>query len=323
MTHNYPTSDRRKEILSDALAYARAIEKTILDIQKGETESKACSDNNINKSRFRHFISNPNSGYKSRNVRHIGQLLATPAEKIYAELFGINLSATTIIDIPHDTDKTVCAAMSTVLNSTEQDVLHAYYYENISMPKIAERMGLSKARVGQIRSDALRKLRRPENAKIIKYGMSYYEKEKELRKAKQQKTCSSAIKELESKIQKAILLNDANLLLSLYETCGNLLSYNTKMLDITSGKIAISTLGLSTRSENALYKNGILSLQALDGFDEKSLNSLRTAGKVVTSDIISTLRTLGLINDCNIIDINLMKPDVLNRLWQKQNGVLS
>lgn len=192
---------KRNALLKNTGKTISKIDKTIKDIIAGKNESKACRDNNIDKRMFRYIVQQTNSLKTKEKIEDFEKIMLSPYEKIYTDVVVSKLVHYPVWEIPFDIEETMDIALKKYLRPDEIEILNEIYINGKTMQHIAEKKGVKPAKIQYIRNEALRKLRRQEPLKLIKYGKDFCDKEYELRKENSKNLRLKRLKELEEKIK--------------------------------------------------------------------------------------------------------------------------
>lgn len=164
-------NERKQTALTQLISQTEALLSALRDMQAGMSVTKACEKNNIQDSYVRHLLYKPLDELKS-STELTPAVFLEPAEELYCDV--LELSKDKLRAIPEDIDETMESAMEKAkLDTNRKAVLRMTYWEDMTQAQIAEKLGVTGARVNQLYADAMRKLRKPPIAQLIRYGQAY------------------------------------------------------------------------------------------------------------------------------------------------------
>lgn len=181
-------------------------------------------------------------------------------------------------------------ALST-LTDREKNFLFLYYNDELNLEAIGGRFGLTRERVRQIVHKALRKMRHPARARLIKEGYDEHSPEKFL--AAREKDIFARIEDLEAK-KKYVDELERKLNGRMAE-----LGRDPEQLDIKRTSITLDDMGLSVRSYNCLLRAGIRTLQDILDYPG-DYSRIRNLGKKCLEEIRETVLRMADVDICSI-----------------------
>lgn len=156
------------------------------------------------------------------------------------------------------------------MNGQELRLIHLYHRDGLTMAQAAEAVGVSSSRVGQILHRAWRKLRKPNNIKIIREGITNYYGD--IADKKCQQAFDKGYNEGYNAGYKAASEDKPNAAIE------------------EIPKISIEDLDPSVRLYNVLKRGGINTLYDLAKKDPDELVNLRNLGKKSAQEVIWILK---------------------------------
>lgn len=282
----------RKEKMQALDSVAECLKKALSAIQEikdGTPETVVCKKYGISNSSFRYLLFNKNLGYRGVQPKSFEEILLSPEEKLYCDVFEIRELHGE--DVPLDlveSVKFVCQR----LGRRERHILFYRYWRDYTLTETAKRFGISGDRVRQIQNKALRKLRHPYSANILRFGLKYWEQKQEERRLISEKITSEAIEKLKQQCKEAMDRNDADAVLNCFIQCQNFLNKSS-----FAGQIGLlSAMQLSIRSFNALRRYGIVKIEDLSVFKTTGdLATIRNLGRRSIEEIRTKAATFGII----------------------------
>lgn len=167
------TRDDKAVLCDAAMESASTLLKALEEIKNGECEGAVCLKYGINKHFIRRFIFKNNvfeqglQGDSDCNE----ELAVSGGERLYKRIKPNTR-------VPYDVDKTVEFFLKeSGLRNREVRVLRMMYWENMSLQDIGDVLGLTKERVRQIESLAIRRIRR-KFYDVLKYGAAPFLKQR-------------------------------------------------------------------------------------------------------------------------------------------------
>ena len=297
------------KLIYDNIDYMKRMLHTAKNIlENGYSESKACMENDIDKSTFRRFILKNHKKYTNDNNDRLDAIKTNtapddidtlrhfiPWQEQFAmqivecnekypypeELENINSESwlTRIESLPPDIVETMDYLIST-LTKREEKVIKMYWKNNYSFSKIADIFHVTSERIRQIYAKAIRKLRHKSRLPLIIYGLDCYNQFKD----------NIALKRAQYDRQKKERLEH----IKQEEPAENLNTYTEYLIDEynKNGDLELETLNLSARTYNALKKAGYYTLNQLRSIDIDDLSHIKGLGKKSQNEIIKHLRTI-------------------------------
>lgn len=261
--------------------YVNSLE-TIIDIltdvkNNKETLISACSKYDINYVSFRYIVPRLRSLTEHKEIDEsisyyndfdIENVL-TFEEKFYSSVFRKDPNNPdelySVIPIAN-VEKTINVVCDFVLTKKEKDILFDYY-NNETYESIGKKYGITKERIRQIYSKAIRKLRHPSSSKLLKSGISFeniifnsYEKNKN-----------------EVEVKEHIKNNNTEI---------------KKENDILTSSILC--LNLSVRPTNCLIRKNIITIGEFLELNEDDILKIGNLGMKSYCEIINTIKNTGI-----------------------------
>lgn len=213
------------ERLENALKMFNDIESCIQDILaepegiKGKAMTTICQEHGIDYLNLRKILSLSSfqNIYTDKVITadEIELPEMDPWEKLFRVVFGINKSEP--IELPVDIEESIQYVMNQCLTDREQKILNARFglieeFDGDPTPMIledvGEKMSVTRGRIRQIEAKAIRKLRHPSRAKILRDGLTKFKEteavklaEIEMERAEAKKRVEEFKKQLEERRQ--------------------------------------------------------------------------------------------------------------------------
>lgn len=271
----YCVKESKMIALDDSIDYLKRVIAAIQEVQDGFSESEVCRKYDIDKNSFRRLIFNEKLGYKGELLECLSQYLMSPEEQLYCEVF--QQKDLLDVEIPLDLVNSV-KFVAKSLSKRERRILFFRYWRNYMLKEIGEKLGVTKERARQWNEGILRKLRYSDSAKILCYGLEYWNKEQELRKDRMGKF----VTKLQEQYTKAITKNDVETIAEIYYQCKEFLEKPST----TVNEVSIEAVGFSARTCNVLCRNGIATIGELSKFKTmEHLMILPGVGRKVAKEI--------------------------------------
>lgn len=231
-------------------------------------------------------------------MKHVDDMLYTPVERVYKDIFEYTdiewLQGN--VRLPDDAEKTLKCVMAQ-LTEREQRCIELYYVEELTHEAIGKQFNVTRSRVAQIINNALRKMRNPSRANILKLGLNEY---------------NSIIKEM-AQVQKEVKNK-----------------YIQEVKDLTDEKYAtgdivleksIDALELDTRAYNCLRRAGCKTVKDVFIMNDSDLIEMRSLGRKSVEDIKSQVERYMWQHGFSLPDTICLKSkllgrDLTNRLWE-------
>lgn len=282
----------RKEKVQALDSAAECLKKTLSAIQEikdGTPEAVVCKKYGMTISAFRYLLFNKNLGYQGVQPRSLEEILLSPEENLFCDVFEIRELHRQ--DIPLDlveSVKFVCQQ----LGRKERRILFYRYWRSCTLTETAKRFGVSGDRIRQIQNKALRKLRHPYSANVLRFGLKYWEQKQEERKLVSERVTSKAVEKLKQQCKEAINRNDAEAVLDCFMQCQNFLNKSSFAAKVE----LISAMQLSIRPLNVLKRHGIYKIEELSVFKTiADLATIPNLGKRSIEEIRTKAATFGII----------------------------
>lgn len=148
---------------------ANAVMRVINRIRGGESETRACAAENVNKSWFRRFVREDLSDI-SREADRVSvtrDTWITWEDQFLSDLVGEDY------DAPENFLENYDNVTSRALSEQEQEILRLFYQEEMNFAQIGAIIGRTRERVRIIQAKIMRKLRNPNNRLELLYGKDY------------------------------------------------------------------------------------------------------------------------------------------------------
>lgn len=272
----YCVKESKIAVLGDSIDYLKRVINAIQEVQDGFSESEVCRKYDIDKNSFRNLVFNEKLGYKGELPECPRQILMSPEERLYCDVF--QLKDLVDVEVPFDLVASV-KFISKKLNKRERRILFFRYWRNYTLKEIGEKLGVTKERIRQLCAGILRKLRYPDSAKILRYGLEYWNKVQELRKDRTGKFMAK----LQEQYKEAIAKNDAEAIPDIYSLYKEFL----EKFAISNNELSIDVIGFSVRTRNALCRNGIFTIGELSKFKTTGdLMLLSGVGEKIVKEIL-------------------------------------
>lgn len=216
-----------------------------------------------------------------------------PWEKLFRAVFGINKSEP--IELPVDIKESTQYAMNQCLTDREQKILNVRFGlidefngdpTPMTLEEVGEKFGVTRHRIRQIEAKAIRKLRHPSRAKILRDGLSKFKEneavklaEIELERTETKRRVEEFKKQLEERKQ-----NIDNMSMP-----GFIEVLKTDNLD---------ALNLPTRACNAIYRSGRNTVYDIVTTPDSELVRIRNLGRCSYNIIKTALN--GYLNEFGV-----------------------
>ncbi len=210
----------------------------------------------------------------------------TEMEQLYSDVFGIPVNEVTHTELPEDLKETVEYCLQT-LTEREQRIMTSYYGLNGETAKTYREIGqdfnVTQERIRQVHAKALRKLRHPNRANILKVGKKVYDEqcaESERVKAIYAEAKAEELERLKAEDDERIrqlAIDDAQ---RKHKDSGGLFV------------IPIENLDLSVRAFNCLHRAGIETVGDLLKLDDEALLRIRNLGRKSAEEVKQRIEEL-------------------------------
>lgn len=239
------------ELLQQRLNYYESMSRVCKSILDDENTSitKACKDNGIDPGMFRRKVLSENCVDKYHLTQdkliEVSEFLMSPEERIFYDVLYTRTRNSQkvkyLINYPDDFDDTVNAVLDECcVDDRNRDIMISIYFKNETHVSIAARLDISTSRIGQIQSFTLRRMRRSDRLRRMILGDKQYKDKNKLN------------------LEKYLYSNREN-----------------KEVDKSC---SIDYLGLSNRTDNALRRGKVYTIQQLVDTSDKDLMKLRNFG---------------------------------------------
>lgn len=293
MGKKYIISDERKEWLSKAESICYNYGCTIRSIKSGlVSEKKACECYGIKQNDFRKFLETLRFDIVSRSLPKdeidLHHMLSG-YERLYVYIFGIK----NLVELPLDCDETFEHVLKT-LKPRERKVIEERWCGGRTLDQVGDKFYLTRTRIGQIEAKALRKLRQPQRAKILRYGLTKYNEFQKMREYYSKDFVSDYVTKLEQEAQDKVEYNDIKALYDLRDDINNYISkLEEKGVGDPRHEMTIKEMDLSVRTYNCLRKAGYVYVKDLNGKTYGELMKIRNLGRKSFEEILSKCSELG------------------------------
>ena len=196
-----------------------------------------------------------------------------PWEKLFRAVFGINKLEP--IELPVDIKESTQYIMNQCLTDREQKILNARFgfieeFDRdptpMSLEDIGEKMGVTRNRIRQIEAKALRKLRYPSRAKILRDGLIKFKE-------------TEAIKEAEIEMETAEAKRRVEEFKRQLEDSGNNSNGMLNLVVEVLKRNKLDTLNLPVRAYNALWRAGKNTVYDVVTTPDSKLVGIRNIGR--------------------------------------------
>lgn len=170
-----------------------------------------------------------------------------------------------------DFDASVEYVLSTTLTEKESSIIRQRYKDGLTYAECGKILGVTRERIRQIESKAIRKLRYPSRLKFLCLGVLGVIKEVKMERAEHY---GLVISECMQKVMDAINING-------------------KVTADEKPDLELDELELSVRSYNCLRRAGVNRVSDIIRMDYDQLTKLRNMGKKSHDEIIAVLKELG------------------------------
>lgn len=183
----------------------------------------------------------------------------------------------------------VSEALNT-LKDREKKIIECRYKDKLTLKATGESEGISPERVRQIQAKAISKLRHPNVANRIR-AYSYNELLKYSKESMKLWEENKKLKEILKNLKELSLTESLELMgkLENLESVDEILKLSNK------GNIPIEGLKLSTRSYNALKRNGVKTLSDLKAYSLYDLKKVRNLGERSIKEIVEALKDYDIV----------------------------
>lgn len=173
------TRNDKTELCEKAIENCEVLIKALGEIKDGYAESRVCKKYGIKKDFLRRFVFSSETMFPDQKELSLEEKIAkvddenalmTGGERLYAKITEKPASS-----IPYDADETMeyCIHNSN-LSNREIKVIRMRYWEEMTLDGAAKKLGITRERVRQIESKALRRIER-RNASLIKVGADAFQ----------------------------------------------------------------------------------------------------------------------------------------------------
>lgn len=270
------------ERLENALKIFKDIESCIQDILeepegiKGKAMTTICQEHGIDYLNLRKILSLSSfqNIYTDKVITadEIELPEMDPWEKLFRVVFGINKSEP--IELPVDIEESIQYVMNQCLTDREQKILNARFglieeFDGDPTPMIledvGEKMSVSRNRIRQIEAKAIRKLRYPSRAKILRDGLIKFKE-------------TEAIKEAEIEMENAEAKRRVEEFKRQLEDSGNNSNGMLDLVDVLK-RDKLDALNLPVRAYNALWRAGKNTVYDVVTTPDSKLVRIRNLGR--------------------------------------------
>ena len=316
------------ELLQKARENVNLISTAIDEILSGEPISVTLRRYNISRIKFENFI---NNGLKENNrasdkpalgVNDIDNILLTPEERVYKEVFG----SFSYPNLPVDLQETLNYIYDYYLDEPMRKMIELMYYRCCTMAEAASNMRISDAELMSIYKKVMRKLRRPAIVLLLKLGIREYDRQRKIRSKLCKQNSEETKKRFNIEYGLAVSEKDIEWLKNMRERI-DLVLESRSFVTIKNETVAVNQLSptvpkykkslyvtrelavealafdylhskgvISTRTKNALCRAGYFSVGDLDGVSIESLYQARNIGNLVMKELLGYLRTLTFVS---------------------------
>lgn len=312
-------SEKKKELLDKQIECFKNMIKACEEIKEGKSETFVCHKYNISRSKFRRIIFDEDLGFEHEPIDLPIIDMEDPYYRDYwrkqwedycwqEKLFCAVFSEYNINNVPADIDKSVEYVLET-LPEKEKNVLMYRFKENLTLNEVGEIYNVSRNRIMQIEAKALRKLRHPSRANVLKYGVEAAEKlaTKDEQLEAYREEYYNDIDETINEAKKAMVGADLYRLINVRDKANSIiqaLSGNNQ----ESGNnpdvfypISIDDLSLSVRTYNCVRRAGFECLEDFVGKTVSQMLDIRNMGKHSFKELSERLSDYGIyfIDDRN------------------------
>ena len=285
---------------------------TILnDISKGTSETKACRDMGISVSEFRKIYKTKVIGYEAPQMPDLDlpDTFMVPLVTNYPLLSWqetLWLAVTGEHDIrriPPDVEESIdyVLAIDKILSTREYAVIFYRFHDRLTLEETGKIYDITRDRVRQIESKALRKLRSPKIYRILKYGVGWYRKFEEVRSDTYQSQNKEDFERLQKELEEAIINKDRDQVLRIFNTSKDILEKGFKIdvQHLSDGQhyypldTDVSDMELSVRSHNCLKRAGINTLEDILKVPIDEMWKIRNLGRRSSEEVIAKVKKMG------------------------------
>ncbi len=298
-----PFKDGKDDILDDAERGLLRYLAVIRGIRDGQSELEACRRNGVDQSAFRRcvFHTQANAAPKPRREDPVlDEILLGPAERLYIDVFNVPRIA--YGGIPSDLDATMALAIDTLLNPNQKAVVHAMYYENMTLAETSDRLELTGERVRQIGKKSLYCLRTQQVKSLCAMGIERYRELVERRSrfpAQVSKEDEAVLLKLSDALDVAQSEADFGKAREAYLTAVKRIAKNTghSLLYRPPEHITeqpVSALPLSTRMASALRDRGYATVKSVLSLSVRDVRKWDNVGRQAVKTLTDALGVYGL-----------------------------
>lgn len=221
------------------------------------------------------------------------QIVLTPAERLYADLFNTN----DISEIPTHVNETMPYVLDKCIDEKYAKILKKYYYDELTFEQISRQYDIPVTReaVRTKKEKAIRLLHRPPASNYLKYGKDYMkmiEKEREKISDKRLEKIKAIIF---SEITTTAAEKLAEIVLALQDKTDKESVQTVEIIDkATSLMLSVDTLDLSPRALNCLRRAGIKTIRDLTAYTPTEIANVKNLGDKSLKEITQALDNINL-----------------------------
>lgn len=287
-------NEERYKSLEMSLHYFSDLTAMTSEILRGVPIAEACRKHNVTMQSYRNILGREHLGWPTHtfSAKEFREMLSWQ-ERLWLDVMG----ETDPTLIPYDIDSTVNYILhETGLTKREIGILCVRYKEGLNLEDTAKIFGVTRERIRQIEHKALRKLRHPKRARLLKYGLEARKALDTLRETREKRVTSQYVKDIYKQVMDAVDENDINALKNIQSQISTYLAVNrelTKQEELEN--ISLDELELSVRSYNCLKRRGIHNLYELSQLTPDDLMHTRNLGRRSYEEVVERAAKFGII----------------------------
>lgn len=306
------SSDKKMELVQKTTEGLMQCMGVLNDISNGVSEIQACKNHDVDLTNFRRLYQTKLGGFEVTyqppelnedepwSFWDIDHALLSWQEVLWLFVSG----DMNVYHIPPDVEESVDYVLkdTNILYDRELAVLFYRFRERLTLEQVGKIYGVTRDRVRQIESKALRKLRNPRAYRIMKFGIGWYNKFKEAKNNGYESRYREDIEKMENEYFSIIKDRDREHAVVLYHKVKDYVENNfaVDLLEQTRGTDTyyplsekIDCLELSVRSYNCLKRADIQTLEDLMKWPVDEMYKIRNLGRKSTEEVVSKMKGIG------------------------------
>lgn len=199
------------EVLKEINSKLCTVQQVISDTMSGKSMIESVKKQNLNLHQFRRVLDIvhavqyvDNKGSKPLSERLTRDFICNPIEALYGDIFAVYGDEWNDFSIPEDAEESY-RYVASQLTEREQKVIELYYFDDMTLEEAGKVFSVTRDRIRQILSKAVRKLRHPSRSNILSVGINEWNRQQEAIKEQariEKETMEQAFREkLDKKIE--------------------------------------------------------------------------------------------------------------------------